>query len=293
MINLIPMAGLGTRFSEQGYSLSKPLIPVSGMPMILKVIRDLPKADKWIFVIRREHLDYKVDELIKKEIPDAIFLIDENPTGQATSCMIAKDYLNTDEELFIAACDNGFLYNEEKFNQLRQRQDIDCIIWTFTQRETLRRNPKAWGWYKLKEDNKTIEDISVKVPVSDNPFNDHAVVATFYFKRAKDFVNSINLMIEQDYRINNEFYVDSVPKFLKQLNKKSIIFDVDLYVGWGKPDDLHDYERIELISKYNMIPSNITEEEKRLLPLWKRYFEKSNHHQPANETTTKHNNPML
>ncbi len=274
MINLIPMAGLGTRFTQQGYKLSKPLINVSGVPMIIKVIRDLPKADKWIFVMRQEHFDYGVDKLIQKELPNAIFLIDPAPTGQAGTCMIAKDYLNTNEELFIAACDNGFLYNEEKFNFLREREDADCIIWTFTQRETLKRNPNAWGWYKLDNDNETIKDISVKIPVSDNPYNDHAVVATFYFKKAKDFLESISLMINENYRINNEFYVDAVPRFLQKLNKKSIIFDVDLYVGWGKPDDLHDYEKIEFIIKYGIPPPDISDEEKRLLPLWKKYFEK-------------------
>lgn len=270
MINLIPMAGLGTRFSQEGYTLSKPLIPVSGIPMILKVIRDLPKADKWIFVMRQEHIDCGVDKLIKTEIPNAIFIaVQETTEGQACTCMLAKEYLNTDEDLFIAACDNGFLYNEEKFNFLKQRPDVDSIIWTFTQRETLQRNPNAWGWYKLEEDNETIHDISVKVPVSDDPYNDHAVVATFWFKHARDFVEATNRMIEQDYRINNEFYVDAVPKFLKQMNKKSIIFDVDLYVGWGKPDDLHDYENIEFLAKYKE-----PNEEERLMPLWKKYFEK-------------------
>jgi dTDP-glucose pyrophosphorylase len=274
MINLIPVAGAGTRFSQSGYTLSKPLIPVSGMPMIIKVIKDLPKAEKWIFVMRKEHLDCGVDKLIKRELPNAVFLVDENPISQATSCMMAKNYLNTDEELFIAACDNGFLYNEDKFNQLRKRGDASCIIWTFTQRETLKRNPNAWGWYKLEEDQETIKDISVKIPVSENPYNDHAVVATFYFKHARDFVDSINMMIAENYRINNEFYVDAVPKFLKKMNKKSIIFDVDLYVGWGKPDDLHDYEKIEFLVKYGIPPPNISEEDKRLLPLWKRYFER-------------------
>ena len=268
------MAGLGTRFTNEGYKLSKPLIPVSGLPMILKVIRDLPKADKWIFVMREEHIDYGVDDFIKKEIPDAIFLIDKAPTGQAGSCMVAKDYLNTDEELFIAACDNGFLYDEQKFDELRKREDVDSIVWTFTQRETLKRNPTAWGWYKLKEDKETIEDISVKVPVSEDTFNDHAVVATFWFKHAKDFVDSVNVMMEQEYKVNGEYYVDSLPRFLNQMNKKSIIFDVDLYVGWGKPDDLHDYEVVEFVAKYGIVPPDFPEEHKRIMPLWKRYFEK-------------------
>ena len=128
MINLIPMAGKGSRFFEQGYKLSKPLIAVSGTPMIIKVIRDLPKADKWIFIVRQEHLDSGVDKIIKKEIPDSVFIIDKNPEGQASSCMIAREYLDNYEELFIAACDNGFIYNKDKFKELKSKSDADCIV---------------------------------------------------------------------------------------------------------------------------------------------------------------------
>jgi NDP-sugar pyrophosphorylase family protein len=277
MINLIPMAGLGTRFSQEGYKLSKPLISVSGVPMIVKVIRDLPKAEKWIFVMRKEHIEYGVDKLIKKEIPHAIIIVVEKTTeGQACTCKLAEPYIEPDEELLIASCDVGFLYDKEKFEDLRKRYDVDSAVWTFTQRENLKRNPNAWGWYKLEEDNETIKEVSVKIPVSVTPFYDHAVVATFYFKKAKDFIDSSNLMIKENHRINNEFYVDAIPKFMQKLNKKSVIFDVDLFVCWGKPDDLHDYERMEFIIRYNIFPSDISEEEKRLLHLWKRYFEKTN-----------------
>ncbi len=269
------MAGLGTRFSQQGYLISKPLIPVSGIPMILKVIRDLPPADTWIFVMRQEHIDYGVDKLIKKEIPKAIIISVEKTTeGQVCTCMLAEKYLKPDEELFIAACDNGFLYDKEKFIALKKRKDVDSIIWTFTQRETLRNNPTAWGWYKLENDEETIKDISVKVPVSNDPYNDHAVVAAFYFKRAQDFIHATNLMIKENYRVNNEFYVDALPKFLRQMNKKSIIFDVDLYVGWGKPDDLHAYEVMEFVVQNNILPKDLSDEDKKLLPLWKNYFQK-------------------
>ena len=268
------MAGLGTRFSEKGYVLPKPLISVSGVPMIIKVIRDLPPADKWIFIIRKEHLNYRIDELIKNEIPHAVIISVEKTTkGQACTCLLAEKYLDQNEELLIASCDNGFLYDKEKFEELKKREDINCIVWTFTQRETLKRNPNAWGWCKLEEDKETIKDMSIKVPISNNPYNDHAVVATFYFKKAKDFIDASKSMISKNYRINNEFYVDAIPKFLEKINKKSIIFDVGLYVGWGKPDDLHDYERMEFMIKNNIFPKKMIEEEKKLLPLWKKYFE--------------------
>jgi len=275
MANIIPMAGLGSRFSEQGYQLPKPLISVSGIPMIIKVIRDLPPADKWIFIVRQEHIDdYQIDKLIKTEIPNAIIIpVNKTTEGQACTCMLAEPYLDLEESIFITACDISFLYNKEKYNELINNSDIDSIVWTFTQRENLKRNPNAWGWYKLEEDNQTIKDISVKVPISDDPYNDHAVVATFYFKKAKDFINATNLMIQENYRINNEFYVDSLPKFMRMLGKKSVIFDVDLFICWGKPDELYDYQKMEYVVRNKISKGELSDEGMRLLPLWKRYFE--------------------
>ena len=52
-------------------------------------------------------------------------------------------------------------------------------------------------------------------------------------------------MVKENCRINNEFYVDSMPVFYKKLGLNSVIFDVDLYVGWGKPSDLLEYQHKE------------------------------------------------
>lgn len=253
-VNIIPMSGKGTRFSDVGYLLPKPLIPVSGRPMILQVIKSMPEADKWIFIVRDEHIkEYNIDTLIKKEIPEAVIVIDENPHGQASTCMLALPFVNENDSLFIAACDNAFLYDKNKYEELTKDESIDSIVWTFTKDDLLSDSPKSWGWIKLKEDGLTIDTMSVKVPVSDNPFNDHAVVATFYFRQAKDFVDAYKLMEQKEYKINNEYYVDSMPIFLKELGKKSVIFDVDLYVGWGKPSDLYEYELKEYLYSINKL----------------------------------------
>ncbi len=251
MANIIPMSGSGSRFADVGYLLPKPLIPVSGRPMILAVIDSLPSAEKWIFIVRREHVEkYAVDKVILGRLPQAIIVIEDKPVGQATSCALALPHLDPNEDVFIAACDNAFVYNQAKYEDLKNNQSIDAIVWTFTKDELLTDNPKAWGWIKLESDNETITDMSVKVPVSENPYNDHAVVATFYFRRAADFQAAFDLMVKENYRINNEFYVDSMPIFLKKLGKKSAIFDVDLYIGWGKPTDLYKYEEKEYLCRY-------------------------------------------
>ena len=242
------MSGKGTRFADVGYLLPKPLIPVSGKPMILKVIESMPPADRWIFIVRKEHVsEYAIDTLIKNAVTHAEVIIDENPVGQASTCMLAMPYIKPHDSVFIAACDNAFVYDKEKYAALVADQSVDAIVWTFTNDPLLEISPKSWGWIKLESDGITIDTMSVKIPVSENPRNDHAVVATFFFRNAQDFIDAFLIMKEEGYKINNEFYVDSMPIFLKKLHKKSVIFDVDLYVGWGKPSDLYDYELKEYL----------------------------------------------
>ena len=270
MANLISMAGRGTRFSSQGYMLPKPLIHVDGEPMIYRVIDSLPKSDKWVFVVRQEHIDdYKIDEVIKKKIPNAIIDVDVDLIGGASIFCVEK-YFDSDEEVFIAGCDNGYVFDEEKYEQLKQDTSNDCILWTFTKDKRLTDNPKAWGYTVLAEDGKTIKDMSVKIPVTDNPFNDHAVTATFYLKSAKLLYEAIRLMVEKEIKTNNEFYLDNLPVVLNMLSKKSVIFDVNLYVGWGTPAELHYFEK--LVHFYGFKCSDKLELDSEEKCYWDKYF---------------------
>ena len=273
MANIIPLAGLGSRFLAAGYTTPKPLIKVSGIPMIIQAIRHMPASNKWIFLVRQEQVrEYKLDEIITAEIPEAIIVaVNQTTLGQASTCLLAQAYLEPDEPVFIAACDNGYLYNREKYELLVNDPNIDGIIWTFTQMEKMRTSPQSYGWAKLAEDGKTIIDMSVKIPISNDPYHDHAVVATFYFKKAGDFINAANLMITKNYRINNEFYIDAIPLFLKKLNKKSVIFDVDQWICWGTPDELREYEFWNSFFKQGLSFDKHKQDEKQYL-FWRKYF---------------------
>lgn len=269
MVNVIPMSGSGSRFAEAGYKLPKPLIPVSGRPMIFSVIDAMPKADRWVFVVREEHVrEYGIDAVILSRVPNATIVIDPNPHGQATSCMLALPHVNPDEDMFVAACDNSFLYNAEKFATLTEQPGVDAVLWTFTNDEALTAKPEAWGWVKLAADGETIDDMSVKIPVSTNPLNDHAVVASFYFKKMRQFKEACELMMREGHTVRGEYYVDSLPIFYKKMGLRTVIFDVDLYVGWGKPEDLHRFEEVEYQFQYGKLKESVREVDTR----WVRYL---------------------
>src|SRR5690606_33064919 len=55
-INLIPMAGKGSRFRKYGYKISKPLIQIDSLPMVVKACNSFPNAESWIFAVRTEDL---------------------------------------------------------------------------------------------------------------------------------------------------------------------------------------------------------------------------------------------
>ncbi len=243
MTNLVPMAGEGKRFKDVGYSTPKPLITVSGKPMIIQAANSMPKSDKWIFVCRKEHIDnYKIDQVLKGEFPSAqIITVDKTTEGQAATCLLAKDLIDRNEPLFIGACDNGMMWDEKKWNELISDKSIDAVVWAFTKQPNLVVNPKAWGWLDVDENN-VIKRVSVKVPISEDPFNDQAVIGSFWFRTGQLFIDAAEELIRKNIRVNNEFYVDSIPNVLMENGKKVVTFVVDKYIGWGTPNDLKTYE---------------------------------------------------
>ena len=271
MINLVTMAGKGKRFSDEGYLLPKPLIQIDGEPMIWKVIDCLPKASKWIFIVRQEHIDdYSIDKVIKEKIPGAIITVDKDLLGGA-SIFCAEKHIPEGEEIFIAGCDMGFIYNSEKLEKLK-KEKYDCILWTFTQDKRISGSPRSWGYAILEEDNKTIKDMSVKIPISPKPFEDHAVAATFWIQSKGILYQAIRKMIEEDIKINNEYYLDNLPLAMNRLQRKSCIFDVDLLIGWGTPEEVHEFEALSFLARFsNLDLSELPENKKHL---WKEYFGK-------------------
>lgn len=271
--NIVPMAGLGSRFASDGYKLPKPLIPVSGLPMIIRAIRSMPPADNWVFLVRQEHIDeFKIDELLRKEKPGCrIVPVKELTQGQACTCLLAMPYVDPSESLYIGSCDTAAVFDHERYTALTSQSAVDCIVWTMTEQPTMRIRPEKHGWCKLAPDGQFIADMSVKIPVSSNPFSDHAVIGSFWFRTAKDFIDATELMIAEDYRANNEFYVDALPVFLNKMKKRSAIFDVAVVISWGTPADLYYYQYLEYCFSQGLKPTLIADTESSFCH-WKSYF---------------------
>jgi NDP-sugar pyrophosphorylase family protein len=243
---IVPMAGLGQRFANEGYELAKPLIPVSGMPMVAQATHDLPPAEQHVFVVRSDMQGYEdVSIELKRLHPMSIVkTIDRVTEGQACTALIGLDALekefgNVPGPITIGACDNGALYDANAFDKLVENQDVDVIVWGVRGFPNAVRHPKMFGWIDAEEGE--INSISVKTPL-DNPTSDPIVLGTFTFRRADDFRRVVDHLIARDGRINGEFYIDSCINDAIDLGLRCHLFEVDSYLCWGTPNDLRTFE---------------------------------------------------
>ena len=232
------MAGEGKRFKDQGYSTPKPLIEVDGLPMVVRSLKSLPKASKNILVVRKDHLNIVAfKELLEIHFENITLIeIDYLTNGQASTCLLAEQYVPEGSILNIGACDVGFKYNPDQY--FKTLDKFDSFIWTYNNNKNVLKNPEMYGWVKLKENSSEIDFVSCKKPISTKLLDDHVVSGTFSFNNSNLFFDGIKKMIKKNDRVNGEFYLDNV---FNHLYNKSSVFKVEEYFSWGTPAELLNY----------------------------------------------------
>jgi NDP-sugar pyrophosphorylase family protein len=243
---IIPMAGLGQRFAIEGYTVSKPLIPVSGKPLVIQAVNDLPPAQYYSFVLRSDMARCEdIACMLQRTYANvAIETIPAVTEGQACSALIGLEALvkkigNVSGPVTFGACDNGVLYDHSAFQALVENPEIDVIVWGACGHANAIRHPQMYGW--IDADKGIIHRISVKTPLS-SPSSDPIVLGTFTFRRAEDFRKVVERLIARNGRINGEFYIDSCINDAIELGFKCHLFEVNNFLSWGTPNDLRTFE---------------------------------------------------
>lgn len=236
-INLIPMAGLGSRFAKEGYTTPKPLLPIDGIPMVVHAANSLPNAEQTIFIAQSSHCNsYPLESEILKHISNAkIIKIPGVTEGQAITASLGLEGLDVSNSVMIAASDNGMLYNSSKLNNLTNDESIDGIVFTFTGNPTSRNHPEMYGWVNQTEN--LVLSVSVKIPISDEPIKDQAIVGAFYFRTIEIFNRILDELKNRNIRANGEYYIDSMIGLGAEMGYRFRSFPIDHYICWGTPND--------------------------------------------------------
>ena len=226
---LIPMAGAGSRFEQVGYTFPKPLIDVTGKPMIQMVTENLNIEAKYIYIVQKEHYEkYNLKYLLNLITNNncEIVQIDSLTEGAACTTLLAKEFIDNDEPLLIANSDQVVEWDSNEFMYSMVADNVDGGILTFEAT-----HPK-WSFAKLGNDG-FVSEVAEKKPISNI-----ATAGIYYWAHGSNYVKYAEQMIEKDIRTNNEFYVCPVYNEAIQDGKKVKVFQIEKMWGLGTPEDL-------------------------------------------------------
>lgn len=230
---LIPMAGRGQRFLQEGFKKPKPLIDVNGKPMISRIIKNIKcsENDFFYFIVLKQHLlDFPdMENILLKETNNncKIIQINEITDGPACTCLLAKEYIPNEEPVLMANSDQILIWNPADFMEFIQKnKNLEGIIITFFSKENIH------SYAKLSNDNLVCFTAEKEV------ISNHASCGVYYWKKYSNFIKSAESMIKKNLRSKNEFYVCPSYNQLIESGGKVGIYEITNDYHIGIPKDL-------------------------------------------------------
>ena len=233
MLNIvIPMAGLGSRFARDGYTLPKPLIPVHGMPMIRLVIGNIrpTRPHRFIFICQQSHdREYALADQLASWAPGcALVWLDHLTEGAACTVLAARDLIDDHQPLMIANSDQFVDTRIDGFLAVQDREMLDGLIMTMPSSD-----PK-WSYAALGRDG------LVTRVVEKQAISPHATVGIYNFAHGCDFIRAADRMIARNARSGGEFYVAPAYNELVSEGARIGVHNVGCAMyGLGIPADLN------------------------------------------------------
>jgi dTDP-glucose pyrophosphorylase len=232
---IIPMAGAGKRFSDVGYTIPKPFIPVNGKPMVQSVVENLNISGKHIFIIQKEHsVGGSLQTFLNIISPNCIIIELSGLTeGPACTALLAEQFINNDEPLIIVNCDQMIHdFDVNKLIEFSNINNVDGVLGAFI--STSKKN----SYMKLDPQGE-ITEIKEKIVISNTATN-----GLHFWKYGKDFVSSAKEMIIAGEKYNNEFYIAPTYNYLVKNGKKILPYFYNLHFPIGTPEDLKKYKEL-------------------------------------------------
>ena len=236
MIIIIPLGGMGKRFSELGYKDPKPLVKVLGKEIIFWVLDNLKINDNdKVYIVYNKELDnFEFTDHFGK-YPYLNFLrLNKNTSGPVeTIYKITKILEKNSKHKGILIVDGDTFYKKDIIKSINEKHH------TIFYHKTKIKEP-IFSYIKIK--NGKIIDIAEKKKISSN-----ANTGAYYFNSINTFNYFANLCLKK----NKKTYVSEI--FNKLINNKQPIYPKNLknteFSCLGTPKQVIEFSRQKKIEK--------------------------------------------
>ena len=237
----MPMAGEGIRFKKEGFLKPKPLINVNQSVMFLEAAKTFGLNQNWIFISRLKKNIKEFENIVKNKIKNNNIIYLKNKTkGQADTIFKAKKFIkNNLANIYVNSCDLFFDYNKRELNTKIKNNDL--IIFINKPNKINLENINKYGWIKIS--NGEVVKSSCKKQASNNPKKDWIIIGSFVFKNKSIFNLILTKLFKKNYKVNNEFYLDTTIEIALKFGLKVGFVKVSKYKSWGTPKELSYFKK--------------------------------------------------
>ena len=222
---VIPLAGYGTRLRPHTYTKPKPLINVAGKPVLGHLLDKLSVLDvsEYIFVVG--YLGDQIAEYISEhqDVP-AQFVEQKEMLGQSHAIYLAKEYIDTDEPVFVVFGDHIF---ETAFDLIQNPQS-DAVIYV---KEV--EDPRKYGVVMMNDEGHIINFVEK----AENPPSNLAIIGLYYINSGKKLVAALDRQINvDDKKTKNEYYIADALQYLVDDGLTFLPETVPSWLDCGNPE---------------------------------------------------------
>jgi len=222
---IIPLGGIGKRFSDNGYVKPKPLIKVLGKEVIFWLLDSLDiKKEDSVYIPYNEYLDiYNFKEVVNDLYPN-IKLTSLPPTnGPSETIKLCINHFDIKGKIVLL--DGDTWYEEDVLSKIRQN---DNNLTTYFKSTTLE---PLFSYIELNDNR--IVDIKEKVKISDN-----ANSGCYVFKSAEEVLKYIDRIEKK----SEKFISDIIKEMLKDEIYFSSVEVKDFHV-LGTPQQIIEFSK--------------------------------------------------
>lgn len=231
---LIPIAGINTGNDDNQYI--KGLYEIEKKIVIQHIYESLSKIpdSNFIFVLKKEDIKrFHLDDTLRLLDSNIKIIISEGSTqGSACSCLLAVEYIDSDEPLLISGVDQLITRNWAEVISEFENKDYDGAVICFDSV-----HPK-WSYVKI-DNNGLVVEAAEKRPISRL-----ATTGQYYYKKGCDFIKAAEDMVLKGASVDDKYYV--CPTFnelvLKQKKIGYIKIDKSEYFSLKDQRGMNEYE---------------------------------------------------
>lgn len=225
---LIPAAGKGQRFRDEGYKGSKINLELNGKKIIENIVNMFHNQETTKILLHKDDQIEKIDQVDD----DNILIISERTGGQAESSSILINSIDNSNPILVHSAD-CILDKKIKI----EIEDSDIVVYTKKDYRRAFSQPLNYGWVNMI--NSHVESFSIKKNPKSK--NSTVILGVFLF-RDKDLYNSLYFETRKKFDPTKEIHVDHLIETALSRNLKVKIVSSEHSVMIGTPIEYQLYK---------------------------------------------------